>query len=73
MAQAQLDAFNFSLKSDDFLSIQCEFLKRRIMCCLDADTFLVIKRTRKDSCIFLKKGKTGLKLKPETYELICDT
>ena len=72
MTQAQLDAINFSLQSNDFLSVQCEFPRRRIICYLDADTFLVIKRMRKDAYIFLKKGKTMLKLKPEIYELVCD-
>lgn len=72
MTQAQLDAINFSLQSNDFLSVQCEFPRRRIICSLDTDTFLVIKRMRKDAYIFLKKGKTMLKLKPEIYELVCD-
>ena len=83
MTQAQLDAINFSLQSNDFLSVQCEFQRRRIICSLDTDTFLVIKRMRKDAYIFLKKGKTMLyiflkkgktmlKLKPEIYELVCD-
>ena len=72
MTQAQLDAVNFSLQSNEFLSVQCEFPRRRIICALDTDTFIVIKRTRKDTPIFLKKGKTMLKLKPEIYELVCN-
>lgn len=72
MAQAQLDAANFLLQSDDFLNVLCEFSQRRIRCSLDNNTCLIIKRTRKDTYIFLRKGKTCIKLNPEIYELICD-
>ena len=72
MTQAQLDAVNFSLQSSEFVSVRCEFPQRRIICSLGTDTFIVIKRTRNDAYIFLKKGKTLLKLKPEIYELVCD-
>lgn len=72
MTQAQLDAVNFSLQSNEFLNVLCEFPQRRIICSLDTSTFIIIKRTKKDTYIFLKKGKTLLKLKPAIYDLICD-
>ena len=64
-------AVNISLQSSKIVSVRCEFPQRRIICYLGTDTFIVRKRTRNDAYIFLKKGKTLLKLKPEIYELVC--
>lgn len=73
MAQAQLDAMNFYLQSDDFKSIYCEFPQKKITCTLDKNVSLIIKQIKKDIFIFLKSGKTCIKLLPEMFELICDS
>ena len=57
MAQAQLDAANFSLQSDQFQNIYCQFSKCKIICTLDENMYLILKRTKKDDSIILQKGK----------------
>ena len=73
MTQAQLDAVNFYLQSDDFKSIYCEFPQKRIMCTFDKNVSLIIKLIKKDICILLKSDKKCIKLLPELFEIICDS
>lgn len=72
MTQAQLDMVNFSLQSEKFQSIHCQFPKRRIICVLNENVYLILKRTGKNTFIFLQNGKKALKLTPEIFDLICD-
>ena len=60
MAQAQLDAFNFSLKSDDFLSIECEFFEKKDNVLSGCRYILSYKTDQKRFTYFLKKRKDML-------------
>lgn len=73
MTQAQLDAVNFSLQSNQFQNIYCQFPKNRIICALDENMYLIVKKTRKDIFVILQKGKVCLKLSSDLFNLICDS
>ena len=64
---------NFSLQSDQFQNIYCQFSKGRIICTLDENMYLILKRTKKDDYIILQKGKMCLKMSVDLHNLICDS
>lgn len=71
MAQAQLEATNICLHSEEAYSIFCNLPEKKICYKLSENNRLIIKRRKKDSIIYLKQGTKSIKLSSEVFDLLC--
>ena len=72
MAQAQLDAVNFSMCKPELSSLLCLAEKKEIICWIDDRFSFEVKRTKQGTIVVLKEGKKTFKLTIEKLEALCD-
>lgn len=71
MTQAQLEAANICLHSEEAYSIFCNLRERKVCYKLPENYRLLIKRRKKSSVIYLKQGTQSMKLSFGLFDLLC--